>query len=930
MAFRILFSAIFLCFYTFSIAQNTTVSGKIVDLDSNITVSDAQIILDGKLQYEAVTGSDGKFTINNVVAGDYIIRITKEGYDKYSSAQSVSGDELNLGLIVVNQVDINADRLVQDNIPTVSLSDSDFKDQSSQNVSGVLSASRDAFVSAASFNWGGTARFRIRGYDYENTTTLMNGVPMNDLATGNTFWSIWGGLNDILRNRDNQIGLAPTSFAFGGVGGANDLDSRASMQRKGLSVSYANSNRSYDHRLMATFNTGLLKNGWAVSLSASRRWAQEGYVPGTFFDGYSYFASVEKRIGFKHSISLTTFGAPTRNGRSAPSVQEMNDLAGTNYYNPNWGFQNGEKRNASVAKSFQPLTILNHEWKINGKSTLETGVSFLTGRNSVSALDWYNAPDPRPDYYRRLPSFIQDSVFREETSDFFRSNESARQINWDALYQANANNVITVPNGISGDSITGKRSLYILNDRVTQNTKWNINTVYNNSITKNIALTAGASYQSQASRFYNEVNDLLGGDFYVDFNQFAERDFADNETAIQNDLNNPNRILREGDRWGFDYILNVRKAATWVQPQFRFNHFDFFVAAELSNTSFWREGKTRNGLFPDNSFGKGEVQNFFNYALKAGATYKLNGRNYFYVNGSYLTRAPYAQDVLVSPRTRDQFAPVLENTTIYSGEAGYFLRSPNIKGKATVFFSQFNDQIQSLNFYHEDFRTLVNYTLNNVDTRHTGIELAIDAKIYKGLSATAVASIGRYYYTDRPIGTITQDNDQTILTEKETIYAKNFAVGGSPQEAYNLGLSYRGKKFWFVNLNFNVFNRIYLNFNPARRTQGAVDLVAENSEQWNNILEQEQVGNSFGEKYTIDLFGGKSWRLTKQRVKGKYHVFMVLNAGVNNITNNRRLIVGGFEQLRFDFNGRNAERFPSKYFYAFGTTYFINLTFRFN
>jgi hypothetical protein len=930
MVFRLLLPITFLLFSSILFAQNALVRGTIIDLDSNIAVIDAQIILDGKVQYEAKTGSDGKFSVDNVVAGDYIIRVNKEGYDKYATATSISGSEVNLGLIVVNQVDINADRLVQDNIPTVSLSDSDFKDQSSQNVSGVLSASRDAFVSAASFNWGGTARFRIRGYDYENTTTLMNGVPMNDLATGNTFWSIWGGLNDVMRNRDNQIGLAATNFAFGGVGGANDLDSRASLQRKGLSVSYANSNRSYDHRLMATFNTGLLKNGWAVSISASRRWAQESYAPGTFFDGYSYFGSVEKRIGFKHSISLTTFGAPTRNGRSAPAVQEMNDIAGTNYYNPNWGFQDGKKRNASVAKSFQPLTILNHEWKINNKSSLETGVSFLTGKTSVSALDWYNAPDPRADYYKRFPSFITDSTLRAEATEYLRENEAARQINWDALYQANYNNTQTYASGVDGDSVTGKRSLYILNDRVTNNTKWNINSVYNNNITDNFTITAGASYQSQASEYYNEVNDLLGGDFYLDLNQFAERDFAQSETANQNDLNNPNRLLKEGDRWGYDYILNVRKAAAWAQPQFKFNNLELFVAAEISNTTIFREGNTRNGLFPDNSFGKGEAKNFFNYGTKAGVTYKINGRNYLYANGSYATRAPFAQDILVSPRTRDQFAPVLENTEIYSGEAGYFLRSPNLKGKATVFLAQFNNQTQSVNFYHEDFRTLVNYTLNNVDTRHTGIELAIDAKIYKGLSATAVASIGRFFYTDRPYGTITQDNDQALLIEKETIYAKNFAVGGSPQEAYNLGLSYRGKKFWFVNLNFNVFNRIYLNFNPARRTQAAVDLVEEGSEQWNNILEQEQLSTKFSEKYTLDLFGGKSWKLTKERIKGKYHVFMVLNVGVNNITNNRKLIVGGFEQLRFDFNDRNAEKFPSRYFYAYGTTYFVNLTFRFN
>lgn len=55
-----------------------------------------------------------------------------------------------------------------------------------------------------------------------------------------------------------------------------------------------------------------MKGGWAVSLSYSRRWADEGYVKGTFYDGHSYFLSVEKIINSKHSLSLTGFGAMTK------------------------------------------------------------------------------------------------------------------------------------------------------------------------------------------------------------------------------------------------------------------------------------------------------------------------------------------------------------------------------------------------------------------------------------------------------------------------------------------------------------------------------------------------------------------------------------------------------------------------------------------
>lgn len=922
-------------------AQTGSLSGTLIDLDSNFTISGAGVYLAndaGEIVYQTTSDFNGVFRFQDARVGRYTLVVLIDGYEDYGVLIDVDEGENKSSLINLtkgatatsgDQEDDpadNMDRYVQDNIPVVALTESDLNDESSQNVSGVLSASRDAFISAAAFNWG-AARFRMRGYEGENFSTLMNGAPMNDLATGLTYWNVWGGLNDVLRNRENVTGLAPSTFAFGGIGGSNDLDSRAARQRKGTSASYAISNRGYMHRLMATHNTGILKNDWAVSLSFSKRWGRENYMPGTWFDGYSYFASVEKLIGFKHSISLTTFGAPTRNGRSTPSVQEMNDLAGTNYYNPGWGYQGGEKRNAIVAEVFQPAFVLNHDWKISKKASLETAASFLFGRNGVSALDWYNAPDPRPDYYRRLPSYVLDSTLQEEAEELLSSSSYERQIKWDNLYNANYHNDLTFVDG-NGDTVSGNRSVYILQERVIYNKKFAFNTVYNHALTEHLVLTAGLSYQWQQSNYYQEVKDLLGGDYFIDLNQFAEQDFPDDTAAAQNDLNRPNRAVREGEQYGYDYTLHNCRTAAWAQTQFKFNHVDFYISAEISNNRFWREGHTRVGLFPDNSYGDGEKQHFFNYFLKGGATYKINGRNYLFVNGAYLTRAPFSQESLVSPRTRNQYAPNLENTKIYSFEGGYYLKSPKVKGRLTGFLTQFNDQIQNFSFYHEDFRTQINYTLTNVDTRHIGLEFAVEAKLYQGLSMTAVASIGQYFYTSRPNATVTQDNNSEVL-QNETIYAKNFYVSGSPQKAYSLGLSYRGKKFWFATLSWNVYDDIYVSFNPARRTQQAVDLVPSDSEQFDDIIRQEEVNPDFKNKFTLDFFGGKSIKLTKERVRG-YNFFMVLNVGVNNLLNNKNIIVGGFEQLRFDFTDKNPNKFATRYFYNYGATFFVNLTFRMN
>lgn len=922
-------SLLFLAFLlpAFAFAQLNTLTGNITEEISTEPLAGVaiDIVKADSTFITTRTTEDGSFSAD-IVEGDYTIRFTYQGYKYVLGPYKVDQRLVTLGNVPYTSKVVDEYKINQENLPTVSLSESDLKDDGAQNVSSTLNAARDPFLSTASFIFS-NARFRIRGYDNENFTTYMNGIPVNDLEDGGTVWNQWGGLNNVMYNRENTIGLQPTTFTFGGVGGAYALDSRASKQRKQFQVSYAATNRNYRHRLMATYSTGMLKKGWAVSLSASRRWASEGYVPGTFYDGYSYFLSVEKFFGSKHSLALTIFGTPTRSGRSSAAVKEAYAIAGTNYYNPNWGYLNGRKRNANVGSYHLPTFILTKEWKINEKSSLMNSVGFTFGQSGSTFLDWNNAPDPRPDYYRYLPSYYKDdSVQLAIVEKQLRDNEAARQINWDNLYEANAMSWETIDsaNGDPNSSVTGKRARYVVENRIQSTKRLNIANTYNNTVNDHVAVTAGINYQLQITRNYKVVEDLMGADFYVDVNQFAIRDFPDSFTAAQNDLNRPNRILKEGDRFGWDYVSHVHRAAAWGQGVFKFNKVDFFVAAELSFSAFWRDGKTKVGLFPNNSFGKSEVKKFFNYAVKGGVTYKIDGRNYLFANGSYMTRAPYFDNSFVSPRTRNEVANNLKSETIYSAELGYNLRTPRVKLKADLYFTQFNDQTQTVRYFHDDFRTLVNYTLTNVDIRHWGGELGAEVKVYKGFSATLTAALGRYTYVSRPNALVTQDNNQTVV-RNETVYAKGFNVGGTPQAAFSFGINYRDPKFWFVGVNFNYYDWMWLPFSPARRTEAAVELVDPNSEAFDNIINQERLKGQF----TMDINAGYSWLLNNQFKGMKKRHFLVFNVSVSNATNNTQFITGGFEQLRFDYLNKDADRFPSKYYYGYGATFFASIIYRF-
>ncbi|MCX6199222.1 MAG: TonB-dependent receptor [Bacteroidetes bacterium] len=909
----------------FVFSQNSVVTGKLVD-DAGNALEGIQVFFTHEQNvFSTHTDADGKFTLE-VPYGTYQAKYSTND-NSFEKETAVTNEATALGDIKYEGVTGETNPTTSDNLPTITLSEDDTKDDGSQNVSSVLGASRDPFISAASFTFS-QARFRVRGYEGDEFETYLNGIPVNDLERGNTPTNEWAGLNDVFRNRDLSFGLSPVTFAFGGVGGVQSLDTRAATQRKQLQVSYATANRNYRHRVMATYSTGILAHGWAVSVSASRRWAKEGYVPGTFYDGYSYFLAVQKYFGSNQSLNLTILGSPTASSGASAATMESFDLAGSHYYNPNWGYDHGIKRNVHTRTSNIPNFILTHDYKFNNHESMITAVGFAFGQRGYTSIDWNNAPDPRPDYYKYLPSYIEDSTLQAVSQRAFREKEYMRQVNWNKFYEANdmSHETIDSADGFAGNTITGKRARYIVENRIQDIKKLDFATTYNNAINSHVAVSTGLTYQFVINNFYKRVEDLLGADFYVDVNQFAVRDFPDSFSIGQNDLLHPNHILYTGDKFGYNYLVNVHHASAWLQSVFTYNKLDFFVAAQLSYTGFWREGKMVNGLFPTRSFGKSEVQNFINYGIKGGVTYKANGRNYLYVNGAYETYAPYFENAYVSPRGRNTVVDNLKSESVYSVEAGYKLVMPNVKLKLTGYFTQFVNKTTNTTFYHDDYRSFVNYTMTGINQRHWGIELGLEAKIYKGFSATAAASFGRYTYSSRPSLTITQDNTASVIAQNEKVYLKNFNIAGTPQLATTVGINYRSPQFWFAGVNFNYYDWMWLAVNPARRTAQGIDLLEPGTANWDNTIDQQRLKGQF----TMDFHAGYSWLLNNNFKNLKKRYFLVFNATISNISNNKNFITGGFEQQRFDYKNNVVDKFPSKYSYAPGASYYFSVAFRMN
>lgn len=884
-------------------AQQGTVKGTVSGKNSGNPLAGATVT-DASGRELGRSGEDGSFAVT-VNEGRQMLFINMADHEQAIVSVSVTADETT-DIGAVQLPEMAAFIMDLGSVTTMEgFSEDGFETQSIQ---GVLSSSADIFMSTAAYTFG-QVMFRSRGYDNNYQNVSLNGFVLNDIESGAPYWSNWGGLNDVMRSSMVSSGPEPIGFLFEPVGGATRISTRASEYRSGIRAVYSRSNRTYPNRAMLTYSTGLLENNWAFTGSYSRRWGIRGYEEGTFYNANSFFLAVEKKFNSRHSLNLTALDALYERGVAGGSTQEAYDLAGSNYYNPYWGYQDGEVRSARVRSNNKPLVTLAHFWKPSEKLDVQTTAGYWFGKSGYTALNWYDVLDPRPDYYRKLPGYYYDDSDRERIIQAWKSDPSVSQIDWDHFYFANRKNIYTVydEGGIEGNNLSGNRSKYIVEDRRNDLSQFQLNSRASWNLTGKLNITGGLLIDIYRGHNFNVISDLLGGDYWLDVDQFAERDYPDNPEAYQNDLNNPDNAVTEGETFGNSYYAFQRGATLWGTGTYTGNRYRLYLSAHTRYTSMWREGLMRKGLFPDNSFGDSERLNFPTWGIKAGGDYRFTGRHMILFNTLITTNPPLFRNSFLSPRTRNSVTPELREETIFSGDLSYVLRSPVLTGRLTAYYTRFMNQTEVTSFYHDEWRTLVNYAMTGIDKENYGIEAGAEIGITSELTVNAVASVGQFLWITNPRITITQDNNSQVLSNEE-VWIQYFRQSGTPQTTLALGAEYNSSRFWWAGITGSWYDNIYLDFNPVTRTK-------DDSGYYPYWDYQQKAAPGF----LIDIFAGKSWRIDD--------VYINLSANLSNILNNRSMITGGYEQYRYD--PERPELFQPRVYYANGFNYFINLSIRF-
>lgn len=808
--FLLLASVIWLACISAMGAPNVNCTGVVVDEQDEPMIGATVTAVGTSLA--TATDADGKFKIS-VPATCSKLQVTYIGYRTVdvAPAQNVGTirmepDARVLADVVVTQ-SVGKTRETPVAMSTVDAQEIEFK-LGSQQLMEVLKTTPGVYTRQEGGGFGDTET-RMRGFKSENVAMLINGIPVNDMEGGWVYQSNWANLNDVASSIQTQRGLGATILSTPSVGGTINITTRTIDVERGGSLWYGMGNDGMT-QFGLKLSTGLMKNGWALTVLGARRWG-DGYIQGTAFDSYSYFINVTKRINDAHQIGFTAFGAPQwhdrryyQNGLTIEGWQQAkNWMNGESQYrfNPTFGYRkNGKEYNSSYNEYHKPQMALNHIWQIDESSSLSTSVyASITsgggrsgyGRDGYSGSSWYGASNG-------------------EINNTFRTSEG--WVDYGRIEDLNA------------ASTNGSKMVMTMSNNAHQ--WYGLISSYKKELNfrngNRLNVTAGLDVRYYVGKHNNEITDLFGGEYYMDDSNRKTVNALNNAAAA--DPNWKYQKLGVGDVVGRDYNGYVAQEGIYAQGEYTMldKKLNLVIAGALNNNSYWR----RDFFYYDAAHECSETSNFMGGTIKGGANYNFDKHNNAFFNIGFISRAPFFRSVFMSSAKSNLLNKDAVNEKIFSAEVGYGYHSPKVAVTFNAYYTKWYDRTMiksALITDGVDGSDAYSINLQGVDARHMGIEVAAKYKPFKWLEFDAMLSLGDWQWDSNASGYFYNQNGAPLATLKgkiasgigapdhlyATLEQKGVKVSGSAQTTAAFGATVRPFKGFRIGIDWEVFANNY-------------------------------------------------------------------------------------------------------------------------
>lgn len=881
----------------------TTVRGQLVDSETGEPLVGAAVMVEGTSQ-GTVTDIDGYFKQGVAQGGTLVFKYV--GFKDLKKKITQKGASVDLGVIKMDpdavmlaDVTITSSVAVARKTPVaVSTVDPVFIEDrlGSQEFPEILKSTPGIYTTKDGGGYG-DAKTTVRGFKSENVAMMVNGVPMNGMENNKVYWSNWSGLSDVTRSMQVQRGLGASKVSSPAVGGSINIITKSTEAQKGGFVSYGMGNDGYN-KILFGVSSGLSKDGWAFTLLGGKTWG-DGYVQGTEFEGYTWFASIAKRFNENHQLTLTAFGSPqwhnqrnNQNGLSIKEWQRVKKYMGDDSpykYNPTFGYdKNGQVRNSSRNEYHKPQISLNHLWQIDQKSSLSTALYVSIGRGNgysgtgdkTNRSGWYGATNG-----------LVNNTYRNADGTFA----------YDQVQDLNE------------QSTTGSKM--IMAKSMNNHMWYGLLSTYTTKFGEYFDFYGGIDLRYYKGLHQNIITDLYNGAYFVDPNR---SDIKADNNPLANDPNYVNQKLGVGDVIYRDYDGFVMSEGVFAQLEYNRDKLSAFVSGGASNTGYWRYDR----LYYSKDKAKSDTKNYLGGNIKGGVNYNLTENHNVFVNAGFISRAPMFDTSFINSQNSHARNGDAKNEKIMSFEAGYGYRSRFFTANLNAYYTRWIDKAlydsDTMEYKVDDVNVTDRYTLNmtGANADHWGIELDFIAKPFKWIDVTGMFSWGDwrwngtatgYYFNSA--GQIMTDFKGGIIEDmanagdyRANIKMDNVHVGGSAQTTAALGVNVRPLKDLRISLDWNFFARNYADY----------DIDTSNTGLGKEIV----IGNPWEipSYSTFDLSAGYSFDFGKVRA--------TLSGNINNLFN-QEYIADARDGANHDWES------ATRVFYGFGRTYNVRLKFNF-
>lgn len=749
-----------------------------------------------------------------------------------------------------------------------------------------------------------------RGVSQYQSTTTFNGIEVPYIGSGVA--------------RRLQLGRE-VAYGCSDSGLGSELRLRIDsirQNRSSVGVRFLSRNMPYSISASASYR---LSRGWSISADMIARTGRDIYVEGLFGNSLKVDIVATKEINRNNRISLALFIEPSMRGSRLSSTAEAFRLTGNNLYNPAWGFQSGKIRNSRVRRSILPTALVAYEGILTERTRVDIGFALTSGVEKYSALEWFNAQTPAPDNYRYMPSYFDDEedIFTQVESAWLQDDTRYTQIDFDRL--------------IATNMLADGEAVYAIADRVNRIVRTSSHAAFTTQLNSG-DISYGVDVSTDNSRKYKQMRDLLGAEYIVDVDYFL----VDDDTysnSLQNNLDNPNRRVEVGGRYGYDYALRTNRVSAFAKYRFAKESLRLDISARVGMVDISRKGYYRKELFADNSFGVSRKAQLPYYRFRAYSEYILASRHLFSASIMADADACDAEDYFIQTQYNNRLVEQPKSRKGYSIDFRYLYQRPAFSISATLFATATIDDSRVEHIYDDLSGEYADIVTTGIDVMRYGVEVESQYRFAKNFRASLAMCLGRYHFVDNAQVTTYSDKSNIILADKAKSYVKNLSIGNAPQITMVAAISYYNRGWW-ATIDANYAGLRFVEPSLVMRTERALSMAI-SPEQRKLMSEQERLRDGF----TLDISLSKSLfinRLDKKiyrsrfssRFADKYpRARILLRVGVRNILGSRNTVYSARESSRLQrykiADDYIYSRQATRYTYAYPRVYEVSASLRF-